>query len=111
MKHDSFQEYVSEMLEPLGEIECRRMFSGYGIYRGDVFFGIISKAKLFFKVGPLTQKDYLAKGRKPFRPSVKQVLKTYYEVPADVLEDADELKNWALRAVEEQKKIKKEGRF
>ncbi len=38
----------------------------------------------------------------PFRLSEKQTLSSYYEVPADVLEDDEELMNWALRAVEAQ---------
>jgi len=32
---------------------------------------------------------------KPFRPNAKQILKTYYEVPVDIIEDAEELTAWA----------------
>jgi DNA transformation protein and related proteins len=32
---------------------------------------------------------------KPFRPNPKQTLKTYYEVPADILEDRELLARWA----------------
>jgi len=35
---------------------------------------------------------------KPFRPNATQTLKTYYEVPVDVLEDAGELTIWARQA-------------
>ena len=35
---------------------------------------------------------------KPFRPSEKQTLKNYYEVPADVIEDRSELASWASKA-------------
>ncbi len=31
----------------------------------------------------------------PFRPSEKQTLRTYYEVPADVIEDRAALVRWA----------------
>ena len=34
----------------------------------------------------------------PFRPSDKQTLKNYYEVPPDILEDGDELVRWAEQA-------------
>lgn len=37
---------------------------------------------------------------KPFRPNVKQTLKSFYEVPVDVLEDAEILTQWATEAVE-----------
>jgi len=31
---------------------------------------------------------------KPFKPSAKMTLKSFYEVPADVLEDSDEITEW-----------------
>jgi hypothetical protein len=36
---------------------------------------------------------------RPFRPNDRQLLKTYYEVPADVLEDRSRLSEWADAAV------------
>jgi len=35
----------------------------------------------------------------PFRPSARQTLKSYYEVPVEVIEDADALAAWAKRAI------------
>ena len=35
---------------------------------------------------------------KPFRPNARQTLKSYYEVPADVVEDRGLLRRWADRA-------------
>jgi DNA transformation protein len=37
---------------------------------------------------------------KPFRPNAKQTLKSYYQVPADVVEDSDMLCKWAAEAAE-----------
>ncbi|MEW6248677.1 MAG: hypothetical protein AB1555_18485 [Nitrospirota bacterium] len=31
---------------------------------------------------------------KPFRPNKQQTLKNYYQVPVDVLEDAERLAEW-----------------
>jgi DNA transformation protein len=36
---------------------------------------------------------------KPFRPNRKQTLKTYYEVPVEIVEDAEQLIEWAQRAI------------
>ncbi len=95
-RNDSFRDYVAEQL---GEgASLRPMFGGYGLYRGDAFFGIISRGRLYFRTSPFTRKDFVAKGMKPFKPSARQTLHAYYEVPADVLEDADTLRSWALRA-------------
>jgi DNA transformation protein len=95
-KPDGFKEYVEGQLG--GDASFRAMFGGYGIYRGDVFFGIVSRSRLYFKTGPLTRRDYVAKGMGPFKPNARQTLKSYYEVPADVLEDAETLRAWALKA-------------
>lgn len=95
-KRDSFREYVEEQL---GEGPTfRAMFGGHGIYRGDTFFGIIHKGRLYFKTGPLSRAGYVAKGSAPFKPSARQTLKSYYEVPAEVLEHAETLREWADRA-------------
>jgi len=38
----------------------------------------------------------------PFRPRGNLTLKTLYEVPVDVVEEAEELVTWAIEAVEAQ---------
>jgi DNA transformation protein len=97
-KRDSFRDFVSEQLGE--DAEIRPMFGGYGLYRNDVFFGIVFKGRLFFRTGPLTRKKYLARGMKPFKPNARMTSKTYYEVPADILEDRVAVREWALRAAE-----------
>jgi DNA transformation protein and related proteins len=39
-------------------------------------------------------------GMKPFRPSDKQTLKNYYEIPPDILENEDDLICWARQAAQ-----------
>jgi DNA transformation protein len=36
---------------------------------------------------------------KPFRPNAKQTLKTYYEVPVEVIEDGEQLNQWAATSL------------
>lgn len=95
-KTDTFRDFVSEQLGD--EVRCRAMFGGAGLYRGNVFFGIVFKGRLYFRTGPLTRKEYVRRGMKPFKPNARTTLKTYYEVPADVLEDRETLRAWALKA-------------
>lgn len=99
-KNDSFKDFILDQLSGLRGVTCRTMFGGYGLYRGAVFFGIIHKGKLYFKTDTLTRKAYAARGMKPFRPNAKQTLKTYYEVPVDVIEDAEELAEWGVVAAQ-----------
>jgi DNA transformation protein len=98
-KDDTFKEFIIDQLSSPGTVVSRAMFGGYGLYREQVFFGIIHKGRVYFKTDPSTQPAYRERGMKPFRPSVKQTLKNYYEVPAEVVEDAEELLLWSEQAV------------
>lgn len=97
-----FRDFVLDQLTAFGPVEARAMFGGYGLYAGSVFFGILHKNRLYFKtdpVDPASTEPYRVRGMKPFQPNKKQTLKSYYEVPADVLEDPRELAEWAAQAV------------
>jgi DNA transformation protein len=92
MPLESFTQFVLDQLEPLGGIDCRRMFGGAGLYYEGVFFAIV-------QTDEMTRPAYESQRMGPFRPNARQTLKTYYEVPADVIEDCDALAEWARRAV------------
>ena len=97
-KSDSFRDYVAEQL---GEgIEIRAMFGGYGLYRGTSFFGILFKGRLFFRTGPRTRKEFVRRGMKPLKPNARMTSKSYYEVPADILEDREQVRAWMLQAAD-----------
>lgn len=98
-KDDSFKEFVIDQLNGPARVVLRAMFGGYGLYREQAFFGIIHKGRLFFKTDHTTQPRYRERGMKPFKPGPKQTLRNYYEVPAEVVEDADELMLWSEQAV------------
>jgi len=100
MKDDSFKDFVLECLEALGSVTCRSMFGGFGLYSGETFFAIVSEGRLYFKTDASTRAAYLEQGMEPFRPSAKQTLKNYFEVPPDLLEGDDELVLWARESVQ-----------
>lgn len=102
-----FKDFILDHLTAFGSVDCRAMFGGYGLYRAGIFFGILHKNRLYFKTDPSAAKStdpYRAHGMKPFRPNKKQTLKSYYEVPADILEDPNALAEWAARAAACQKR-------
>lgn len=98
-RDDSFADFVIDQLRDLPDIDCRAMFGGHGIYQDEVFFGIVAGGRLYFKTNVQSAALYRRRRMKPFRPNAKQTLKNYYEVPVEVLEDPDELAEWARRAV------------
>ena len=87
----SFKDFVLDQLQGLEGLECRAMFGGHGLYAGPKFFGIVFRERFYLKL----PKRLIAPGLKPFRPNKKQTLKSYFEIPADVLENRRELLEWA----------------
>lgn len=77
------------------------MFGGVGLYSGELFFALMDDDVLYFKVDDTTRGRFEERGMGPFRPGGEsgEVMR-YYEVPADVLEDAEALTSWAAEAVE-----------
>ena len=97
-KADGFKDFVIDQLADLRGLTCRAMFGGHGLSRQGTFFGIIHKDRLYFKVSQATVALYQNHGMKPFKPNAKQTLKSFYEVPVDVIEDAEQLTEWAEQA-------------
>ena len=75
------------------------MFGGFGLYQDETFFGIIHKGRLYFKIDETTVGEYRKRKMKPFRPNAKQTLRSYYQVPVEIIEDDEQLCRWAGRAV------------
>jgi DNA transformation protein len=98
---NDYLQYVLEQLADLSDVTSRRMFGAFGLYRDGVFFGLISDDTLYFKVGDATRDDYESRGMGRFKPYRDRpgLSMSYYEVPADVLEDVEALVAWAKRAV------------
>lgn len=98
-----------EQLARVKPVDCRAMFGGYGLYKNRKFFGIIHKSRLYFKVSDATRASYIDAGMQPFNPFKNTILKSFFEVPGDVLE-SHQIVDWAtdsIRATEKQKKNKK----
>jgi DNA transformation protein and related proteins len=91
--------FVLDQLAGIGELRARRMFSGVGLYCGDVFFALIHRGILYLKVDDTTRARYTRRRLKPFQPDGMAAMTSYYPVPASILEDADTLRVWAREAV------------
>lgn len=99
MRADGFKDFVLDQLGQIPHLMCKAMFGGHGLYQGETFFGILNKGRLYLKTNATTQAAYRSRGMQPFRPNGKQVLRHYYEVPVDILEDAEQLRAWAEQAI------------
>ncbi len=97
---DEYLTYVIDQLEYLGSIRSRRMFGGAGLYFDSLFFALVADDVLYFKVDDSNRPDYEEASMEAFRPFPdKNTVMGYYQVPIDVLENRDTLRDWAGKAV------------
>jgi DNA transformation protein len=97
-----FRAFVLEQLaRTTSGLRARDMFGGVGLYCGDLFFALMAGDALYFKVDEVNRPRFEEHGMGPFRPGGEggEVMQ-YYEVPADVLEDAELLAEWTSAAIE-----------
>jgi DNA transformation protein len=103
---DSYRVFALEQLRRVMPVNARSMFGGVGIYAEGVFFALIAEDRLYFKVDEGTRPDFKQLGMEPFRPFGDDRAMGYYEVPADVMEDAVQLASWMKRAIDVAAKAK-----
>jgi DNA transformation protein and related proteins len=95
---DSFTEMVLDQLSRVRAVTVRPMFGGFGFHSAGLFFGVVWDGRLYLKTAEADRPAYEERGMGPFTYE-GGALKSLWEVPADVLEDADELAVWAGRAI------------
>lgn len=100
---DSYVEYTLELLEPLGPVQARRMFGGWGLHHAGRMMGLIIEDRLYLKTDDTTRPVFEAAGGEPFvydAAKGRKVTTSYWTPPSDTSDDAHALLPWARRAVE-----------
>jgi DNA transformation protein and related proteins len=97
----SFRSFVLDQLaRAVPGIRARSMFGGVGVYDGELFFALMDEDTLYFKVDDENRAAFERAGMGPFRPGgMEGEVMQYYEVPADALDDPEELGRWAAGAI------------
>lgn len=98
---DEFRDYVLEQLAAAGKVSPRRMFGGVGLYLDGLFFALIDDDALYFKTDDGNRPRYEKAGSRPFCPFPDRPnhVMAYWEVPAEVLDDAEQLRLWTREAL------------
>jgi DNA transformation protein len=108
---DEFVNYMVGQLDNWADVSVRKMFGGAGLYCDGAMFGLIADDVAYLKVDDSNREDFIKAGSSAFNPypdKAKTVVMSYYEIPADVMENPDQLAKWAQRslAVAQKKKSK-----
>jgi DNA transformation protein len=94
--------HVLDLLEPLGGVDARGMFGGWGLHRDGRMFGLVIEEALFFKTDARSAATFEAAGGRPFtygRSDGRTVATSYWAVPEGALESPEDLQPWAERGL------------
>ncbi|MGO2007703.1 TfoX/Sxy family protein [Vreelandella alkaliphila] len=91
---------LSDIFVLFGDIQTKRMFGGYGVYRDGLMFALVADDVLYFKVDEHSVGSFIELGMEQFEyeKSGKRVKMTYYAAPEEIFEDPEHAKEWADRA-------------
>jgi len=95
-----FVDYLPEAFSAFGPISTRRMFGGHGVYHDGIMIGLIADDMLYLKVDEQSAAEFVASDLPQFKypKGDKLVGMSYYQAPAEALEDPDEMRHWAQLA-------------
>jgi DNA transformation protein len=96
-----YKEFLEDLLASFGPVSIRNMFGGAGVYADGVIFAILVNDTLYLKADAVSARDFAAEGKGPYthRPKGRApVAMSYWEVPERLLDDPEELVDWARRA-------------
>jgi DNA transformation protein len=93
--------YILEQLAGLGALRSNRMFGAVGLYSSGLFFGLIDDDTLYFKTDESNAAPYQERKMPRFMPfpDRPEAAFGYRQVPADIIEDAEALVDWARKSV------------
>jgi DNA transformation protein len=98
------RDFLADLFADFGPVSLRRMFSGFGISADGTNFALALRAGLYFRADEVTIPQFEAEGSRPFqyqqRRSGKVItVNSYWELPARLFDDSEELTDWARVAL------------
>ncbi|MDX2204476.1 MAG: TfoX/Sxy family protein [Hyphomicrobiaceae bacterium] len=96
----TFAAFLAELMQPLGPVTARRMFSGAGLFCDGLMFGLIIGDVLYLKADEASRGRFEAEGAGPFVYTAKgrSVAVGYWRAPERLLDEPDELVDWSRTA-------------
>jgi DNA transformation protein and related proteins len=96
------RDFLIDLFSVFGPVTIRRMFSGYGISADGTNFALALRAGLYFRADETTIPQFEAEGSKPFQYQTRAktvTVNSYWQLPARLFDDPDELSDWAKAAL------------
>ena len=99
-------EFIRDLFAEFGPVTIRRMFSGAGIFRDGLMFGLIVRDVIYLKADEEDAADFERESCRPFtytrgknsgRPT--QHALPFWRLPERLYDDPEELAAWARKAL------------
>ena len=100
-ERDQFIAHVADQLRHWAPVSVRRLFGGHGIYRGERMFAFVARDTLYLRTDDVNRPDFEAAGMGALRVGKSgnaRIALSYHEAPAELLDEPEELAQWAERA-------------
>ena len=99
---DSFAEFLSEQLAPLGNITMRRMFGKTGVFCDGLMLGMVTDNTLYLRVDDDNRAAFQEAASSPplnYRKKGETIDLSFWRAPERLFDEPDELLTWARIAL------------
>jgi DNA transformation protein len=90
-----------ELFAPLGPVSVRRVFGFWGLYLGETMFGLVADERIYLKTDAGGRGPFECEGSTPLSymaPNGERHVTSYWEIPGRLIDEAEELVEWARQA-------------
>jgi DNA transformation protein len=96
------RDFLTDLFADFGPVTIRKMFSGFGISADGTNFALALRSGLYFRADEASIPQFEAEGSKPFQYQTRAktvTVNSYWELPARLFDDSEELSVWARAAL------------
>src|SRR5919204_2865073 len=105
---DSFAEFLSEQLPPLGRVTMRRMFGKTGVFCDGLMLGMVTDNTLYFRVDDDNRAAFQEAAASPplnYRKKGTTIDLSFWRAPERLFDEPDELVAWAGLALSAARRV------
>lgn len=98
-----YRNFLQELVQDLGRVETRRLFGFDGLFHEGTIIGIVANERVYLKRERKTHGRFLDHDALPFRfrgNDGREIITSYFELPARLYDDPGAVAEWARAAFE-----------
>jgi DNA transformation protein len=95
-----FADFIQDVFRDFGEVHCRKMFGGHGVFHDGIMFGLVADDILYLKTDKSTAFFFEERDLPQFeyQRGEKTIKMSYYQAPEEIYDDPGEADLWARRS-------------